>query len=174
MSDGTTYIIQPLSEQHHKADFCCGVAALDRYIQQQASQDVRRNIARVFVASAYVGLYASKDADLTPIIGYYTLSALSISLTDLPADQAKKLPKHPIPAALLGQLAVSQSAQAQGVGALLIADAIKRVVSIGDTLAVYVLVVDAIDESAAAYYQQFGFVPFLQQPRRLFLVLKNR
>lgn len=163
MSEKSSLTIEPLAQQHNKHSFCCGVASLDHYIQRQATQDIKRLVARVFVATT--------ASDKTTVLGYYTLSALSIELVDLPADKAKKLPKHPIPAALLGRLAVSKIAQGNGVGALLIADAVKRVLSISDTLAVYALVLDAIDYSASAYYRQFGFVPFEQRPLRLYLPL---
>ena len=106
-------------------------------------------------------------------MGYYTLSTLSIELNHLPQLLARKLPKHPVPAALIGRLAVSQQIQGSGVGKLLIADAIKRVLSVSDEIAIYAMVVDAINEGAGRFYQQFGFLPLNTESQRLFLPLKS-
>jgi hypothetical protein len=65
-------IIRPLDSAHNRSGFKCGIEALDRYLTKQANQDVKRRISRVFVAI---------EPD-TPkeVIGYYTLSTLSIEL----------------------------------------------------------------------------------------------
>jgi predicted N-acetyltransferase YhbS len=157
-------VIGPLEPIHNRRDFSCGQTALDTYLKQGASQDLRRRIARVYVCT---------EADSPIIIGFYTLSALSVELHDLPADKARRLPKHPLPAALLGRLAVSRQAQGQGVGRMLIADAIKRVITASSTLGIYALVVDAKDQQTAKYYEQFGFLPFSETSKRLFLPLEQ-
>ena len=125
---------------------------------------MRRRIATVFVCSA-----EGNDS----ILGFYTLSSLSIDVSDLPQDLARKLPRHPIPAALLVRLAVSIDAQGQGIGRMLLADAVKRCLSVGDQMAVYALVVDAKDEGAKRFYERFGFTPFVGQGMRLFLALAS-
>jgi len=161
--------IVALAPGHDRRGFRCGVAMLDDYIHKQAGQDVRRRISRVFVATP------AEQADR--IAGYYTLSSLSVELTQLPAALARTLPRHPIPAALLGRLAVASPAQSQGVGRMLLADAIKRTVSVSDMIAIHALVVDAIDDHAQQFYQKFGFSPLNTPPpgsaqQRLFLPLK--
>jgi len=121
--------------------------ALDRYLKMQAKQDIKRRISRVFVAT--------KPDNPKTAIGYYTLSTLSIKLNQLPEKLARKLPKHPVPAALIGRLAVSNAAQGQGVGKMLLADAIKRTLAVSDQIAIYAIVVDAINENAKGFYEQF-------------------
>src|SRR3990167_8758303 len=101
-------VIRPLDSNHDRAGFHCGVASLDNYIQKQARQDVKRRVSRVFVATA--------AEQPNSIVGYYTLSTLSIELGQLPNALARKLPRHPVPEALLGRLAVGQAAQRHGVG----------------------------------------------------------
>lgn len=115
MTKDSKLVIELLNEHHNRKDFHCTTEALDRYIRTQAQQDIKRRISRIFVAT---------EPDSPTIIqGYYSLSALSIELNQLPESLARRLPKHPIPAALLGRLAVNQTAQGNGVGKMLVVDA---------------------------------------------------
>ena len=93
-----TYSIRPLDADARTADFKCGELALDEYLQRYASQDIKRGIARVFVASP--------TQQLQVVSGFYTLSAASIAADTLPEKWRKKLPRYPVPIALLGRLAV--------------------------------------------------------------------
>lgn len=158
-------VIGPLERDHDRPGFHCGVASLDGYIQKQARQDVKRHVSRVFVANTL--------AQPKVIVGYYTLSSLSIELGQLPDALARKLPRHPVPAALLGRLAVDQAAQGHGVGKMLLVDAIKRTLAVSDEIAIYAMVVDAIDERSERFYRQFGFTPLSSGKQRLFLPLKS-
>ncbi len=90
-------VIEPLGPHHDRASFSCGEPALDAYLQRQATQDIRRRVAQVFVL---VGETRER------IAGYYSLSAASFEKRDLPAALAKRLPHYPVPAAVLGRLAV--------------------------------------------------------------------
>ena len=115
MTDYRNLVIAPLNPKHDRTGFQCGVEALDRYFKKQAKQDIKRRASRIFAAT--------KPDNPKVVIGYYTLSTLSIELNQLPEKLARKLPKHPVPAALIGRLAVSNAAQGQGVGKTLLADA---------------------------------------------------
>ncbi len=101
------------------------------------------------------------------------MSSLSIELNHLPEKLAQKLPKHSIPAALIGRLAVSNHAQGYGVGKMLIVDAIKRTLSISDQIAIYAMIVDVINDKANGFYEQFGFARLKNNSSRLFLPLKS-
>lgn len=107
------------------------------------------------------------------IMGYYAHSSLSIELTQLRQDLARKLLRHPVPAALLGRLAVNQADQHHGVGKMLLADAIKRTLAVSDEIAIYAIVVDAIDDQAQRFCEQFGFLSISSEKQRLFLPLKS-
>ncbi|MGD8755807.1 MAG: GNAT family N-acetyltransferase, partial [Desulfobacterales bacterium] len=85
----------------------------------------------------------------------------------------RKLPRHQVPAALIGRLAVSKAAQGQGIGKMLLADAIKRTLAVGDQIAIYAMVVDVIDDSVKGFYEQFGFTQLSDDSPRLFLPLKS-
>jgi ribosomal protein S18 acetylase RimI-like enzyme len=157
-------VIEPLGSHHDRAPFSCGEPALDGYLQRQASQDIRRRVAQVFVA---LGDTPGK------IAGYYSLSATSFDKDELPPAQAKRLPHYPVPAAVLGRLAIDRTRQGQGLGELLLLDAIRRVIWASATMAVHAVIVDAKNERAQAFYERYGFRPFTTEPRRLFLPLET-
>ena len=155
-------VFAPLGPEHDRSAFSCGEPALDDYLRRRATQDIRRQVARAFVA-----------LDLAPgaIAGYYTLSAASFAREQLPEAVARRLPRYPVPAAILGRLAVDQRYQGRGLGELMLADAIKRVLRASDTLAVHAIIVDAKNDRAKAFYERYGFVAFVDAPNRLYLPL---
>lgn len=155
--------IEPLAPRHDRSGFTCGKAALDRYIRQQASQDVRRGVASVFVASA--------PEQPGRILGYFTLSAASVAPAALPPEMARRLPRHPIPAALIGRMAVDLSVARRGLGAILVADAVQKAMAAARIVAVSVIAVDPIDDEARAFYATFGFRALHGPERRMFLAL---
>ena len=129
--------------------------------------------SRISNAASVVFFVATKPDNPIVVMGYYTLRTLSIELNQLPEKLARKLPKHPVPAALIGRLATCNAAQGQGVGKLLLADAIKRTLAVSDQIAIYVMVVDAINDNAKGFYEQFGFTRLNDNSPRLFLPLKS-
>jgi GNAT superfamily N-acetyltransferase len=149
----------PLSGEHDRKSFCCGEEALDRYLQTQATQDIRRNIANCFVA---VEIASGKVA------AYYTLSAASIPLVDLPPEQVKHLPRYPtLPAVRIGRLAVDERFRGRGLGAAIVADAGRR--TIRADAAAFAILVDAKNDRAVEFYQRQGFSALVSRPRALFL-----
>src|SRR6266581_2612434 len=131
------WVIELLRSNHDRADFSCGNASLDRYLREQAGQDLRRACATPFVL-------APERGD-TAILGYYTLSSYGIDVGELPADVARKLPRYPlIPATLLGRLAVDLRYHRQGVGEFLLLDALHRTLVQSAEIAAAAVVVDAI------------------------------
>ena len=156
-----TIRIEPLGSQHDRTSFSCGQPDLDAWFRQRAGQDERRNIAQVFVAVD----------DQIGIVGFYSLGAFTLALNDVPADLARKLPRYEaIPAALIGRLARDERARGQGLGDLLLADAITRTLGASRALAVFAIVVDAKDERAEQFYRAFGFQSFPSRPDRMFML----
>lgn len=154
-------LLEPLGRQHDRSKFSCGQAELDDWFRRRAGQDERRNIARVFVAV---------DSELG-VVGFYSLSSFKLNFDDLPEEIARRLPRYDgVPAALIGRLARDIRARGMGVGELLVADAVRRILSAAQSLAVFAIMVDAKDEHAATFYEQFGFRRFPLRPNRLFLV----
>ena len=156
--------VEPLGPHHDRTFFSCGEPSLDRYIRRQASQDARRRVARVFVAHAHPP---------ERIAGYYTLTAAGFEKDGLPAEAARRLPHYPVPAAVIGRLAVDLRSQGSGLGEVLLLDAIHRIVRAGDTIGVYAVVADALHERAGAFYERYGFLPFPSRPLRLYLPLRT-
>jgi GNAT superfamily N-acetyltransferase len=155
---------EPLGRQHDRTAFHCGADALDRYLKQQARQDADKRVAAPFVA------VRPPDAR---VLGYYTLSASVLTLTDLPVELARKLPRYPqLPVTLLGRLAVDQSTKGQGLGEHLLLDALHRSLAHADQIAAMAVVVDAKDEKAVAFYRHYGFRPLQAHPNRLFVPMR--
>ena len=162
--DEPRLVIEPLGPHHDRASFSSAEPALDDYIRRQAAQDAGRRVAQVFVA------VADKPRE---IIGYYTLSAASFGKQDLPIRLAKRLPHYPVPAAIIGRLAIDLRSQGQGLGEFLLLDAILRVVHASNAIGVYAVIVDAKNDQAAAFYKRYGFMPFPSTSSRLFLPLRT-
>jgi len=154
-----SFRIEPLSGDHDRSQFTSGSDALDRYFREQASQDIKRRIVTCFVAISTT----SND-----IVGYYTLTATSIALNSLVPEIVKKLPRYPVvPAVLLGRLAVARDHQGQGLGGILLADALKR--TSRAEFGVFAMVVDAKDGAAQRFYEHYGFTLLPGETRRLCL-----
>lgn len=153
--------IEPLGGAHDRTAFRCGEPALDAYFQKQASQDIRRRIANCFVAV---------DNATGAAAAYYTLSAASIPLVDLPPEETKRLPRYPtLPAVRIGRLAVDERFQGRGLGAALLMDAAAR--TLRTDAAAFTLLVDAKNDRAVEFYRRLGFRALSSQPRTLFLPL---
>lgn len=153
-----------LDRGHQRAGFTCGVDSLDRYLKAQAGQDVRRKANAVFVMS----LLDAPDH----ILGYYALCAMALPQGDIPEAACKHLPRYPlVSATLIGRLAVSLGQQGKGLGAVLLADALRRAWLAADTVGSSMVVVDAIDDTAAGFYAAHGFVR-LPESRRLILPMR--
>jgi GNAT superfamily N-acetyltransferase len=162
-SGSAPYFFEALAD-HDKTAFACGIAELDNYLRQQASQDAKRKVAAPFVM-----------VDLKRrVAGYYTLSAYGIRGEELPPAIAKKLPKYPlIPATLLGRLAVSRDYQGQKLGRLMLMDALHRSWKNTTEVASVGVIAEAVDNSARDFYLHHEFVPVLEHPRKLFIAMKT-
>ena len=154
--------LAPFDAAHERAAFQSDSEPLNRYLQEQVSQDIRRRVAACFVALA----------EGQRIAGYYTLASASLLLADLPASTGKKLPRYPtVPAVRMGRLAVDRAFKGQGLGGALLADALHRCAH--SEIAAFALMVDAKDEAAAAFYRHHGFLALPDSPFTLFLPLAS-
>jgi GNAT superfamily N-acetyltransferase len=157
------YRFEPLGDLHDRAAFSCGVEVLDQYFRgDPIRQDISRNTANAFVLTC----------DGISVAGFYTLSPISILSVDLPPSQAKKLSKRPIGATLLGRMDIEKSLQGQGLGELLLTDALYKAWQAAKFVSSWAVVVDA-KEGAGDFYIKHEFTPFATQPNRLFLLMKK-
>lgn len=153
------FAIELLAARHDRSRFACGVEALDQYLARQASQDMRRGYATVFVATCKPG---------PAVVGFYTLSMAGISVGLVPEPLRRKLPRYPtVPAVRLGRLAIDTSARGTGLGKFLLFDALRR--SLASDVAWAALLVDAKDEAARSFYLHFGFESLVDDPLHLYL-----
>ena len=154
---GAPFRIEPFGN-HDRAAFSCGSEPLGSYFREQVTQDIRRRVSNCFVAV---------DAN-NAVAGYYTFAAAGLPLSELPPELTKRLPRYPLlPAALVGRLAVDLKYHGVGLGSAMIADAGER--ALRAEPAIFALVVEAKDETAAAFYHHLGFQAFTSRPNGLFL-----
>jgi len=154
---------EPLDrKKHNRAAFLCEHQALTDYIKQQASQDVKKNVAAVFVLTP----------DGVTISGYYTLSQYGVDAGDIPQEllEQLKIPKYPrLPATLIGRLARHVDFKGQAVGEILLMDALGKALEATRTVASVAVVVEAKDENAVKFYKRYGFTEMPDHPDRLFM-----
>ncbi len=148
--------------RHDVAGFNCGNDLLDRWLVRYASQNQHRDAARTFVATT----------THQHVYGYYTLLAGQLDHHEATPETNRGLSRHfPIPVAILARLAVDASQQGHGIGAALLHDALTRVAQASAQVAVRAVVVHAIDENAATFYERFGFRALSTTPRTLMVPL---
>jgi GNAT superfamily N-acetyltransferase len=151
------------STRHDASSFECGREPLNTWIRSLAGQSAKRGLARTFVTC---------DGD-GRVRGYYALTATSISIAATTEAVRKRLPQHfPVPAVLLARLAVATADQGQGLGRSLLADALERIIVAAEQVGVRAVLVDAIDDEAAAFYRHYGFDCALD-PRTLMIPVSD-
>ena len=155
-------IIEPLNKSHDRERFDCGAAALNLFLRATARQHIQKGISRTFVLS---------DRDCPQnIIGFFTLTLCEVRSEKLPSSLAKKYPPQ-IPGVKLARLAVDLQWQRQGIGEILMVEAMQRALLVADTAGGIGLFVDAKDESAQSYYARYGFIALEDNPLEMFLPL---
>ena len=164
--DETIYRTEVLKDSHNRLTFASGVESLDKYLKLQASQDAKRKVSVTFV------LVSKTEPD--SIVGYYTLSSTAVELSGLSNEVRKKLPPYPlIPATLIGRLARDIKYKGNGIGKLLLLDALRRSLSHSREIASFAVIVDAIDSKAHSWYlKQWGFLPIEGIADKLYLPIK--
>lgn len=144
--------------------FSCGTASLDNYLRDRALPDAERLSTITFVLL--------DPGDQRTIQGYYSLSATSIEFSAVPTDVVKRLriSKHRVMSAtLIGRLAVSTGFQGKRLGEALLFDALMRSYFAAGEVGSALILVHALDDNAARFYQKFGFIPLVDVPRGLFM-----
>lgn len=154
--------IERLGRHHDRSGFDGGQPKLTEWLKRTAGQHARRGFAQTFVATR-VG-----EAN---VLGYYAILNHTLEIAAIPPTLAKGLPPIDAPVILLGRLAVDRSLRGQGLGTLLLVDALKRIVQLAEQVGIWAVEVDAIDDSASAFYQRFGFMTLADDPHHLCLPL---
>ena len=156
--------VEPLTRQHDRDTFDCGVESLNVFLRSTAVQHQDKGVSRTFV------LMDSAATAPHRILGFFTLSACEGLAAQLPDKLAKRLPRH-IPAVLLGRLAIDREFQRLGYGGALLVEVIRRVAATSSEIGIAGLFVDATNATAVSFYRKFGFVSLESNEQRLFLPL---
>ena len=154
--------IETLSHNHDRKGFDCGNDELNQYLKKITRQHLNKGMSRTFVLI--------DDNEPQKILGYFTLSSCEILVEKLPRKYAKKYPSR-APAAKLARLAVVQKRQRQGFGTHMMINAIERIIKVSEHLGIIGFFVDAKDDAAKKFYEQFGFISLPDNPLELFLPL---
>jgi GNAT superfamily N-acetyltransferase len=157
------FAIELLDKKHKRENFDCGEESLNQFLKKYARQNQEKGFGRTFVAVL---------PNKCEVLGYYTLSAGSISFEVIP----DKVPRYPIPTAHLGRLATDVSMRREGLGKLLLIDALQRVVLVAEKVGIYAVELFALSESAKNFYKKYGFVALNDDDKHLYLpveTLKN-
>ena len=146
-----SYLTEPLHSSHAKKNFNCGRKLLDDYLHTQAKQDVKRRLSACFILAGGDNI----------VKGYYTLSSTSVRRELLPQDVIKKLPPSysNLPATLLGRLAVDNAFKEQGLGEVILMDALKISYDASlNSIGSMAVIVEPVDDEAVTFYKKYGFI----------------
>jgi GNAT superfamily N-acetyltransferase len=153
------FFIEKLSHRHDRSVFDCGVEELNDYLKKYSGQHERRGISRTYVAV---------EEGETRALGYYSISSGAVAFDTVPDN----LPRHPVPVALIGRLAVDRNARGQGLGEMLLVHALRSAQRASEVVGIYAVVVDAWDEAARKFYLKYGFNELRDDQLHLYLSIK--
>ena len=151
--------LEPLKREHPRRQFRCGEAMVDDWLQTKALQHQEKHLSATKV------LLDPSHA----IAGYYTLATGQVDFGDLPPEIARKLPRRALPVAVLAWLGISTAYQGQGLGRLLLSQALRDCYDAGQTFAFVAVILDCISDSAKTFYQHWDFTQLAGHRYRLFL-----
>lgn len=155
----TMITIEKLSSHHNRRDFDCDIEELNSYLQRYSSQHERKGMGRTYVAT---------KEDNPRVLGYYTISSSAVAFDVVPEN----LPRHPVPVALIGRLAVDKLARGERLGETLLIHALISAQRAAEIVGIYAVIVDAFDESAKNFYLRYGFSELIDDSLHLYLPMK--
>lgn len=155
---------EPVGKGGRLEEFDCGEPSLDAWLSRHARAAAGAGSARTFV---------TVDTESERVVGYYALTAAQVEHEKATERVRQGMPRYPIPVILLARLAVDRSVQGRGLGAWLLADAMRRSVGAAERVGIRALVVHAIDERASAFYAKHGLNPSPSDPQHLMILVKD-
>lgn len=154
--------IEKLSGHHDVNTFDCGSEVLNVFLQKHALTNQKSGSAQTYLA-----MHAQT------VVGFYSLTFGQVEYGGAPDRLKKGMPRHPLPIMLLARLAVHTQWHGRGMGSGMLKDALLRTLQAADIAGIRAVVVHAKDDSAAFFYQHFGFVPFDNNGLVLYRLIKD-
>lgn len=148
---------EPLNDEHDLSQFTCGKPSLDNWLKNRALSNHKRGFTAVMVVH-----------EAGRVVGYYGLAPTAVVPTAMPRSIRTGQPPDPIPCLLLGQLATDTEWAGRGIGSGLLKHALERCIEAARLVGGRALIVNAVDDEAAAFWQRRGFVPSRDDPMILF------
>ncbi|MGB3411165.1 MAG: GNAT family N-acetyltransferase [Microthrixaceae bacterium] len=164
-SKPSSYISEILNEEHDVGGFECGKPGLDEWLRRSAASSDGRNITRTHV-------WTQRNDKTRAVVAYFTTMPYLIERETLGKSEGRGLSDH-VPCYLLARLALDQSLHGRQLGTVLLAEALRRMAVSAAGVGGRLIVVDAIDDDAASFYQRHGFEPLPKFPSRLTLRMKD-
>lgn len=165
------WVIERLGSHHERAGFDsdggrgdAGNQALNEFLSRYARQNADKGLGRTYVATR---------PGEARVRGYYTITSSSVTFATLPDSEQKKLPRYPIPVALVARLAVDRSEQGKGLGAELLMHALSTVLDVAERLGIRAIEVHAKHDAAKRFYLKYGFEPLVDDPLHLYIALEK-
>lgn len=155
-----TFAARFLESDHNVEAFDCGAESLNAWLRAEAHRAQRADTARTYVWT--------ETADSADVLAYFAIAPTAVRRAELSRGMAGGF-TFDIPGYLLARVALNNDLQGQGLGAQLLVDAIARIVGAAEASRGRLIVVDAIDDSAAAFYRAHDFIPVKDNPLRLVL-----
>ncbi len=158
-------------EKHDRTAFSCGVDQVDNYFRKTANKLQKAGNVRVSV------LLGADEK----LLGFYAVNAHSVDYDELPKKYARTRPSHgSIPAAFISMIGVDQRFQGNGLGGILLVEALKNLARASETLGIAVVLMDVLDcgdekttSRRLALYTGYGFARLEKDPLRLFLPIQD-
>jgi GNAT superfamily N-acetyltransferase len=155
---------RPLERNDIRDGFHCGVASLDTWLVEHAPSADAAGSARTYIVL---------DEEQDRVVGFYALTVASLECDEATGRASRGMPRHPIPAMLLARLAVDESVHGEGIGSMLLADAMQRTLLVAEETGIRLLLVHAVNEDAKSFYLHFGFEASPSDPMNLQLLIKD-
>ena len=153
------YRLESLRREHPRRGFRCGEESVDGWIRSKALQNQRKHLSVTRVLVEPEGAVA----------GFYTLAMGQVDFGDLPAEVIRKLPRRALPVSVLAWLGVDRNHQGQGLGQLLLAQALRDCHEAGQTFAFVAVILDCLGDGAKRFYQRWDFEELPGSPYRLYV-----
>jgi ribosomal protein S18 acetylase RimI-like enzyme len=163
LAETPAWKIERIRKDHARESFDCGIEELNTFLRRYARQNEEHGLSRTFVAVR---------GGSPRVLGYHTLRSGQVEIRNLSPDEVRRFPRYPVPVVHLARLAVDREVHGQGLGELLLLDALARAHEAAKVIAAYAVEVEAVNDAARRFYVKYGFQELLDDRLHLYLPVK--